>query len=138
MIQWSGLDPIYAKIGISFGDGMELVHDLSGSAGVRNIDCINSSLEWVNVIYNLSSTGSEDVITTVVQPSSTSVFFQPSSTVPEMVLSSLQEASNSVTMAVTTFTDPGGSSTNGGAVLATVSDDDVTVVEQTPTLSPCK
>ena len=40
-IEWSGLDPIYAKIGINHGGGVEQLHNLSGSPMVNDIDCIS-------------------------------------------------------------------------------------------------
>ncbi len=40
-IEWSGLDPIYAKIGINYGRGVEELHNLSGSPMVNDIDCIS-------------------------------------------------------------------------------------------------
>lgn len=56
LIQWAGLDPIYAKIGISFGGGMETVHVLSGNDSANGIDCIHNDTgsEWVNLIYDLN------------------------------------------------------------------------------------
>lgn len=64
LIQWSGLDPIYAKIGVSFGEGYEAVHPLSGSASANEIDCImnsTSSSGIVNLIYNLNPTQSTEM-----------------------------------------------------------------------------
>ncbi len=55
VISWSELDPIYAKIGINYGGGMEQLHNLSGSPMVNDIDCLsNPEKRLVEIMYDLN------------------------------------------------------------------------------------
>lgn len=84
MIQWSGSDPNFAKIGVNFGGGMELVHNLSGIEMASDIDCINNATgsEVVNVVYNLSMFGQ------VLSPSVTATTLDP--TMPTIMPTQLE------------------------------------------------
>ncbi len=53
--EWPGLDPIYAKIGINYGGGMEQLHNFSGGAMANEIDCMSEpDSTVVNVVYDLN------------------------------------------------------------------------------------
>ncbi len=82
--EWPGLDPIYAKIGINYGGGMEQLHNFSGSAMANEIDCMSEpDSTVVNVVYDLN---------VELNPSSTSLSIS-SSTPPSIT-------SNAVTMQI--------------------------------------
>ena len=56
LIEWSGLDPIYARVGLASGAGIFSLHPLSGNESVNGIDCLNNpQSQIVNFVYDLNT-----------------------------------------------------------------------------------
>lgn len=75
-IEWSGLDPIHARIGVSDGMGTSYVHPLSGNSSIVDIDCQNSSQSsTVNIFIDLNTftTVGSSLVTSSITPSTTTV-----------------------------------------------------------------
>ena len=91
-VQWPGLQPNFAKIGINFGSGMEEVHELSGQEVADDIDCLNNDTDdtgsnWVNVIYDLNtSSNTPPSLTTTIQPSASVIISSSISITAERTL----------------------------------------------------
>ena len=80
LINWSGVNTIYAKIGVSFGGVDETIHPLSGNASANQIDCTNNATGYVNLVYDLnpSRTISVEFSSTVeIQMETVSVITSP-------------------------------------------------------------
>lgn len=98
-IEWSGIDPIYARVGISNGPGASYIHPSSGNASVLDIDCANSPVSnFVNVLLDLntfapveqpvspSSTSTPGLTFSLISSSVTAI--TPSSTLPSPLATS--------------------------------------------------
>ena len=83
-ITWGGIDPVYARVGLSNGAGTSYLHPMSGNASIIDIDCLNTPPTAHNILLDLNT------FAPVRQPVS------PSASTPGIASSSFSSVSFSV------------------------------------------
>jgi len=55
LIEWSGIEPVFARIGITDGDGHSWLHNSSGLNDSAMIDCTNGPGSNFNILLDLNT-----------------------------------------------------------------------------------